>query len=163
MPQLARALLAASAIVAAACQSVSSPTPTDALVDDRAPTRVVHENYSGFSEAARFVVRNLSQWASVWATVFAGRSELPPRPAIDFSREMVIVAAQGAQPSSGYDIAIDRVGLAAGSIAVDVTTTSPDRDCMLLAVITSPVMMVRVPLSASPVRFVEHTRTRSCE
>ena len=157
-------LVAVLGVGAAGCQAASSPDSTgEALVDPRPVTPIVHEGYTGFDEPARFVVRDAERWAAVWNRTFAGRSEIPQRPAIDFSREMVLVAAQGAQGSSGYDISIDRVASQAGRIVVDVTATSPDERCIVLTVLTSPVVMVRVPVSSDPVQFVEFSRTRSCD
>jgi hypothetical protein len=150
--------------ILAGCQSASSPDPSrDALLDSRPVIPLVHEVYTGFGEPARFVVRDSERWAEVWSRTFAGRSEVPQRPAIDFSTEMVLVAAQGGQGSSGYDISIDRVASRAGSIVAHVTATSPDERCGVLAVITSPVMMVRIPVSRSRVHFIEHARIRSCD
>lgn len=63
----------------------------------------------------------------------------------------------------GYDISIDRVASQAGTILVEVTATSPDERCIVLAVITSPVMMVRVPASAGSVQFEERARIQSCD
>lgn len=154
------AVLGAIGIGAAGCQSASSPD-LGALVDNP-PAAIVHEIYSGFHEPARFVVRDSEQWAEVWSRAFVARSEVPQRPDIDFSKEMVLVAAQGGQGSSGYDIAIDRVDSRDGAIAVDVTTTSPSQDCVVLTVITSPVMMVRTPSSTSQVEYTEHARVTPC-
>lgn len=157
-------LVAVLGMGAAGCQSTSSPDSTgDPLADSRAITPIVHEVYTSLGEAARFVVRDPERWAEVWNRTFAGRSEIPQRPAIDFSTEMVLVAAQGAQGSSGYDISIDRVVSQDGAIAADVTATSPDERCGVLTVITSPVTMVSTPASDGPIQFIEHRRTVHCE
>jgi hypothetical protein len=123
---------------------------------------MVHEVYTGFSEPARMVVRNSRQLADVWANTFLARSEHPHIPRIDFFKETILVAAQGGRPSSGYDISIDRVSSKDGVILVDVTTSGPDRGCPVLAVITSPVVMVRIPRTEARVEFVEHTRSVPC-
>jgi hypothetical protein len=125
-------------------------------------TPIVHEVYTGFGDPARFVVRDPERWAEVWNRTFAPMSEVPPRPAVDFSTDMILVAAQGGRGSSGYDISIDRVTSQGNAIVVDVTETSPDERCGVLTVITSPVMMVRIPVSSNPVQFVERSRTQSC-
>lgn len=163
MPRLAIVLIAVCGIGAAACQSASSPESTGTLIENEPVTPIVYEVYAGFSEPARLVVRDSGRWAEVWTRAFVARSEVPPRPAIDFSREIVLVAAQGAQGSSGYDISIDRVASRDGAIAVDVTTTSPGERCVVLAVITSPVMMVRIPRSGADVQFIELPRVLPCD
>ena len=163
MTRLAVALITACWVGAAGCQSSSSPDDTDTLVENRPVTPLVHEVYTAFGEPARFVVRDARLWAEVWARTYAGRSEVPRRPTIDFSREMVVVAAQGGQGSSGYDISIERVASRDGTMAVHVLATSPDERCVVLTVGTAPVVMVRVPQSTSQVRFIEHTRITPCD
>ena len=161
MSRLALTLIAVSATASLGCQS-ASPPESSALIENQPVTPLVHEVYTGFGEPARFVVRDAGLWATVWARAYAGRSEVPRRPTIDFSKEMVVVAAQGGQPSSGYDISIQRVSSKDGAITVDVKTTSPDQQCAVLAVITSPVTMVRIPRSNSRVRFIEDARIVPC-
>jgi len=161
MPRIATVLGAVG--IVAGCQSSSSPDGTSTLIENASVTPLVHEAYTGFGEPARMVVRDAQRWVEVWARAFVGRSEVPERPAIDFSREIVLVAAQGAQGSGGYDISIDRVALKDGAIAVHVTTTSPDERCLTLAVVTSPVVMVHLPRSEGRVRFIEHARVARCE
>ncbi len=163
MPRFAVALIVVLGIGTAGCQAAASPDDNPSLIEQRPVTPFVHELYTGFNQPVRTVVRDSRQWADVWASTFLARTEHPRRPSIDFSKEMVIVAAQGNQRSSGYDISIDSVASSAGTIVVNVTTTSPGERCVVLAVITSPIAMVRVPRLNARVRFVEHTRTAPCE
>jgi hypothetical protein len=155
-------LIALCGMGAAGCRS-SSPTDStrDALLDPLIP--IVHEVYTGFAEPDRLVVRDAETWADVYARSFAGRSEVPPRPAVDFASEMILVAAQGSQGSSGYDISIDRAAAQAGRLMAEVIQVVPDERCPVLAVITSPVVMVRVPALSGRVEFVERRVVRQCE
>jgi hypothetical protein len=162
MSRIATALVVFG-IAVAGCQSASSPSsPREALIDFQPLSPLVHQIYSGFREPAQFAVRDLEQWSDVWNRAFAAMAEIPPRPTVDFSSEMILVAAQGVRGSSGYDVSIDRIRSGDDGLIVDVTVTAPHRRCMVLTVVTSPVMMVRVPAS-SRIRFFEHTRTTSCE
>jgi PrcB C-terminal len=150
-------------ILLLACKSASSPDSPGALVDEQAVSPIAHELYTSFVNPGRLVVRDSGQWAEVWERTFAERSEVPPRPAVDFSSEMILVALQGSQRSGGYDISIDRVASTAEDLLVQVTTTTPDRRCVVTAALTSPAMMVRAPTHPGPVRFVERTRVDPCE
>jgi hypothetical protein len=164
MLRAATVLIAVCGIGIAGCQAVTSPDRApNAPTDPQPVTPVAFEVYTGFREPARLVVRDAEQWADAWSRLFATRSEPPARPAIDFSTDMVLVAAQGGQGSSGYSISIDRATARGGTLLVDVTSSSADQRCIWLAVITSPVMMVRVPASNSRVEFVEHARVNSCD
>jgi hypothetical protein len=76
---------------------------------------------------------------------------------------MILVAALGARPSGGYDIAIESVAPAKGRAVALVTNTVPGEKCYTTAAITQPVVMVRVGAEADRVRFLEQTKTHSCE
>jgi len=146
-----------------ACGSSSHlEAPREAVTGVDSGTVLLHAAYSGFSESDRFVVRDSARWARVWATAFARQTPVPPLPSVDFAREMIVVAALGARPSGGYDIAIAGVAPGAGGVAVLVVTTAPGDDCFTTAAITEPVVMVRVGAVAGLIRFHEQAETRSC-
>jgi hypothetical protein len=64
------------------------PIPTEA--------RLFHAQSSLYSRPTRLIVRDSTQWPEVWRTVTdASPSVGPTRPDIDFTREMVVVAAAG--------------------------------------------------------------------
>jgi hypothetical protein len=164
MPRTVAVLVTVCQVALGGCHSASSPNSSrNALEDLRVGPPLVHEVYTGFAESARFVVRDAEQWAEVWNKVYAGRPEVPPRPVVDFSSEMVVVAAQGSQGSSGYDISIDRVAVRRDALQVDVTATVPERSCITLAVVTAPVMMVRVEAFGGRIEFNDRTRVARCD
>jgi len=146
-----------------ACGSSSHPeAPREAVTGVDSGAVLLHASYSGFSESDRLVVRDSAHWAGVWATAFARQTPVPPLPAVDFARDMVVVAALGARPGGGHDIAIEGVAPEVGGAAVFVATTAPGDDCVTTAAITEPVVMLRVGAVAGPIRFHERAVTRSC-
>ena len=96
------------------------------------------------------VVRGEKRWRKVWRSLTAGAE---PRPPIDFSRHMLLVASQGRQPSSGHRLRITSVGTPGGVLIVDVTEVSPGKGCPAGGVLTSPYHVVRVRRTDTPVRF----------
>jgi len=146
-----------------ACGSSSHPeAPREAVTGVDSGAVLLHAAYSGFSESDRFVVRDSAHWARVWETAFARQTPVPPLPAVDFARDMIVVAALGARPNGGYDIAIEGMAPEAGGAEVLVATTVPGDDCVTTQAITEPVVMVRVGAVAGLIRFHEHAETHSC-
>ena len=105
------------------------------------------------------VVRGAKRWRKVWRSLTAGAE---PRPPIDFSRHMLLVASQGRQPSSGHRVRITSVGSPGGVVIVDVTEVSPGKGCPAGGVLTSPYHVIRVSRTDTPVQFFRHTRVRKC-
>ena len=60
----------------------------------------------GISQRARLVVRDRDEFNKIWTQIVRLVLNKPPLPEVDFSREMIVVAAMGQQPSR-YEIIID--------------------------------------------------------
>ncbi len=117
---------------------------------------------SGLEEPARVVVRDAQTWSALWTRIVANSGPKPPVPSIDFSREMLIVAAMGTRGSGGYSIRVGGVSSSSTELVATVIATSPGRSCPTTQAITSPVDIVRVPSSKLLVRFVEQQVVNEC-
>ena len=99
---------------------------------------------SGFAGEAYFVVKSEAEWESLWqkhSIVF-----LPPKPCprIVFSKEMVICAFMGRQPTAGYQIQVRRIWSSEGIVHVEILKTSPSEDLILNPVLTSPFVFASI-------------------
>ena len=154
-------------IAACACHgTLASGQP--GLSRDAAPlARLASSNasftvFSGFSDSARLVVRDSAAWDQTWRTIHRPFIPPPPAPPVDFSREMVLVAALGARPSEGYEIVFENVREDTAGIEVDVRVTEPARGCPVAAAVTQPVDLARITASARAVRFRQRNVVVPC-
>jgi hypothetical protein len=83
-------------------------------------------------------------------------------PQIDFSREMVIVAALGFQPGAGASITVARVRDWNGALDVTVQITLPPSTCDGWPKVEQPMTMVRVPISRSTPVFHDRLIKARC-
>ncbi|MFL5510749.1 MAG: protease complex subunit PrcB family protein [Gemmatimonadaceae bacterium] len=119
--------------------------------------------YSGFDKPARLAVRDALTWQMVWTQIYQGQSPTPPLPPIDFSRDMIIVAALGARSTGGYRILIDEAHDAANNaIEVAIRSVSPGPSCPVTEAFTQPIDVARMPRSNAAVHFVESTDVAHC-
>lgn len=119
-------------------------------------------HYSGFEQSARIVVEDAEQWAQVWSRLRGSQRPVPPLPAVDFSQEVVVVAAMGTRPNGGYSIRVQAAAVHEGSLTVRVVETSPGSHCVTTQAITTPTDVVRVARSGLPVRFTTATGVLNC-
>src|SRR3954469_11187774 len=56
---------------------------------------VRYMSYSGFMARTRLVVRDQATWESVWMQLTGGIQPKPPTPAVNFEKDMVLVAGMG--------------------------------------------------------------------
>jgi hypothetical protein len=117
---------------------------------------------SGFDQPARLVVRDAATWQAVWNQVFLRELPVPPLPAIDFSREMIVVAALGSRSTGGYSVLLDGAAEAADGTAIAVNSISPGARCVVTTAFSQPVDIARLPLRQGAVSFVERSHVDDC-
>jgi hypothetical protein len=169
--------LAAAALVLAAACTPSQPSPSmdpsppaggGAAAADSVPLRRFDEaaayfRYnSGLSSPAREVVRDEGAWSALWARMVAGHHPFPPAPAVDFGREMLLVAALGQRATGGYAVRIESVTRSGGELVAHVAERRPGPGCGTTQAVTAPADVVAVPRSARPVRWAVREVVTEC-
>ncbi len=131
-----------------------------ARFDEATQSRFRH--MSGLHQERTMALRNAAEWQGQWRRITARQGDPAPPPAVDFSREMLLVAAMGPQPTGGYSVVIDKLIEEAGELLAFVRFVSPGRGCGAIAAVTSPVDIVRVPLSSKNIRWVVERQAADC-
>jgi PrcB C-terminal len=120
--------------------------------------------YSGLDQPARLVVRDAATWQAVWNQIDGGQSPVAPPPSVDFSRDMIVMAALGVRGTGGYGILISGASeRSSDGIAVIVDSSSPAANCVVTESLTQPVDIARVPRREGAVTFVERSHETNCE
>jgi PrcB C-terminal len=120
--------------------------------------RIGKWSHTGIGEARRLVIRDANAWAAFWSELGAG-----DRPDVDFTQNVVIVAAAGQRRSGGHEIAVDRVNQADGQLTIEVLETTPGPNCLTTGAVTQPVDVVVVPVAAPRGwSFLERKEIRGC-
>ena len=123
---------------------------------------VAFSAYTGLSDSLRAVVRDSALWRQMWDRINQPFFPRPALPAVDFRREMIVVAALGARPNGGYDVVIESAEQDSTGIEVALRRASPAPGCPVAAVTTQPADLARIPASGQPVRFRERTVVVPC-
>jgi hypothetical protein len=117
---------------------------------------------SGLVVAADQVVTDEATWRAVWTQAIGSRRPAPAPPAVDFTRESVLVAAAGRRATGGVSIAVQMVRAAGNGLLAQVLITEPGRGCIRTQALSAPVDMLIVSRPQVAVRFVRETRVRDC-
>ena len=164
----ARRMIALAALALLGCSSPSAPeaseVPSDAVAivgNDFQDAIDGMRHFSGHEERARRVIRDRETWIRVWLRVTTTASSRPV-PQVDFDRNMIIFAAMGTRPNTGYQIEISQLYRHGDDIYAVVRETSPGRSCVVGQAITAPVTAALVPRTSGRVHFVEQTRVQHC-
>lgn len=118
---------------------------------------------SHLTHSVRLTVQDSADWRVVWARIAGVNSDVAP-PAVDFTREMLLVAGMGEQPCMGYLINIDTIFRDDDRrIYAVVRERHRGAGCGCLNEVISPVDVVRVPRTIRPVTFLERRESNACE
>lgn len=135
-----------------ACGNPSSPSTALPLTRFRTgPTSFFAG--SGYDQPRTLVIHDRETWVRTWADIYRRADPPPPMPEVDFANEMVVVAALGPRPSSGFEVIFTGASEAGDVVTVDVESRTPAASCVTLAVITSPVDLARIPRRNGAVTF----------
>ena len=119
--------------------------------------------YSGLDKPERIVVRDPDSWQALWVRINGTLLPVPPAPAVDFSREMLVVVALGARSTGGYGILVDAANESDNAgIAVTVRSISP-KNCITTQAFTQPIDIARLARRDGPVSFIEHSEVHVCQ
>jgi hypothetical protein len=159
--RLAAAFLAAGLI--AACSDVNSGGGPEGQPLPVTQVDTLDLSYaSGISDSMRQVIRTDPDWQSFWTRYQSNMSPAQPAPSIDFTGQMVIVAAMGGRPTGGFTIEIEYVVHNGDGYDVGVVETSPGSSCVVTQAVTSPITAVVVPVVDGEVHFFEKKKVREC-
>ena len=118
--------------------------------------------HGGISERSRLVIRTRAEFNQFWEKLLSSSSYKPPLPEVDFSKEVILVAAMGLRPSSGFEIIIEGACEVDNHVEVFVRNTDFAKCGMQLPAETAPVDIVRLPRTGLPVVFKE-TEVSNCK
>ncbi len=137
----------------------SGGPPPDTVAPMPASALVFGTDRLVIGDSVREVVRDRNRWDEVWARARTAEPSAQLPTPIDFSREMVLVAAAG-RMDTGAQIRIDSVGVRGDDLIAHVVTI---RDCRDFTSDVYPLVMVRVARDERPVRWIERSeRTERC-
>jgi hypothetical protein len=122
-----------------------------AILQASVPMRTIDSGVTSNMDAGRQATAgSVEEWSKLW-TLHAGERT---RPAVDFSREVVVAVFMGTRPSAGFTVQIVRVRQEGPALVVSYTETRPAPDSVAAQILTSPFHIVAVPRgSTTDVKF----------
>jgi protease stability complex PrcB-like protein len=121
--------------------------------------RIGQWSHTGVREARRMVIQDANAWAEFWSELGVGN-----RPAVDFTRDVVIAVAAGERPSGGHEIAVSKVTQENGELTAEIVETVPGPNCLTTSALVQPVDVVVVQgVKPKNWSFVERREVRGCQ
>ncbi|MEE8346914.1 MAG: protease complex subunit PrcB family protein [Dehalococcoidia bacterium] len=102
-------------------------------------------------------------WEEFWSRHKSLVTPVPPLPAVDFSREMVIAVLDHQEVSGGFRLEITGMEMTADGLEVRVSKVKPGPRCIVAAAISQPFHIVRTSKSDRAPQLAVSEETYSCE
>jgi protease stability complex PrcB-like protein len=157
------AILLAAAIAAAGCREEPAPPAPSAPEEDATAGEEVGilrafppSTSGGHAAPAREILRDAPSWAAAWKRANAHMAPIPAAPEVDFSKEMVALAALGEKPSAGFGVEIVGARLAEGKLRILYAEHEAPPGGMAATVITHPWHAVVIARTDDPVEWVRY-------
>ena len=156
------AILAAAVLLFAGC---GKEPADDAPAADGAEVVEFLRKYppstgGGLSAPARTVVRDPVIWADLWARANAHIAPVPKAPAVDFTKEMVALAALGERRTAGFSVEIVGARKEGGRLVLLVAEREPAKDAVVAAATTAPWHAVVLAKGDLPVEWRKYEAPR---
>jgi hypothetical protein len=156
------AVVAALALGLYGCAAGATEPRQDALVLAATEVFVLRDAWSGYPHEKLAVITDAHAWADEWAMIHAHVLPSPPLPTIDFAGTVLVLAAAGPRPTTGYSFTIEEVRAVNGSLEVDVRELAPGPGCVTGQAFTSPVHVVQVPRTGTTATFTVRRSSYPC-
>ncbi len=104
---------------------------------------------SNIDEAKQVVVRTEAEWTRLWQQHSPDRK----RPAVDFSKEMVVGVFMGSRPTAGYNVSVVSTFAKDGNVLVRYQESTPRPGAMTAQVLTFPYHLVAIPTATGDLKF----------
>jgi hypothetical protein len=114
----------------------------NAMILEAPSTRTIEKgDQSNVDDARQVLVRTDAEWAKLWQQHSFDR----PRPAVDFSKEMVVAVFMGSRPNAGFSTTILSATAANGALIVRYRETMPGPGTVSAQILTFPYHLVAIP------------------
>jgi hypothetical protein len=132
-------------VLAAALLQTPAPKPpmTTTMTKPAAdgPRTIEKGDQSNIDDGKQVLVRTEAEWAKLWQQHAADR----PRPAVDFSKEMVVGVFMGSRPNAGFSTGVISATAGNGALIVRYKETMPGPGTVSAQILTFPYHLVAIP------------------
>jgi hypothetical protein len=103
-------------------------------------------------EPREVIIRTQAEWQTFWKT-----HSTQPAPVVDFSKSVVAGVFLGMRPTGGYGVSIRTVRRTSTGAVVEYLSSTPDKNQMVIQMLTSPFHLIAIPADIVKVEFKEVT------
>ncbi len=114
--------------------------------EKKLPMEIVMDGtFSAIDDKREILINSNEQYQSLMNEVYKNLDQMPRIPVVDFTKNSVIAVFIGPRNNGGFMVAIDSINDGSNSISVNVTETTPGKNCVVTEAATKPFTIVKIP------------------
>lgn len=123
---------------------------------------VMDGTFSAIDDKREVLINNNEQFQSLMIEIYKNLDQMPRIPVVDFTKNSVVAVFIGPRSNGGYMVTIDSI-LDGSSISVNVTESTPGKDCVVTEATTKPFSIVKFPKTDKKPVFITKQIVKDCQ
>lgn len=144
--------------------AVYSGCSTQGNDEKKLPMEIILDGtYSAVEDKREILLNNNEDFQKLMADVYKNLDQMPRIPVVDFNKNSVVAVFIGNRSNGGFMVAIDSITEGSKNLTVNITETTPGKNCMVTDAITRPFTLVKIPKTESKLVFKTKQIVKDCQ
>lgn len=119
--------------------------------------------YSGVEDKRELLINTNDEYQKLMSEVYKNLDQMPRIPVVDFTKNSLIAVFIGNRSNGGFMVLIDSITEGSKSISVNVTETTPGKNCVVTEALTRPYSIVKIPKTDKKPVFKTKQIVKDCQ
>ncbi|NOS86813.1 MAG: protease complex subunit PrcB family protein [Ignavibacteria bacterium] len=124
---------------------------------------ILDGTYSAIEEKREILLNNNDDYQKLMTQVYSNLDQMPRIPVVDFNKNSVVAVFIGNRSNGGYMVVIDSISEGSKNLTVNITETTPGKNCMVTDAITRPFSLVKIPKTELKPVFKTKQIVKDCQ
>ncbi len=124
---------------------------------------VMDGTYSGVEDKRELLINTNDEYQKLMNEVYKNLDQMPRIPVVDFTKNSLVAVFIGNRSSGGFMVIIDSITEGSKSISVNVTESTPGKNCVVTEAITRPYTIVKIPKTEKKPIFKTKQIVKDCQ
>ena len=124
---------------------------------------VMDGTFSSVDDKRELLINTNEQYQALMSDVYKNLDQMPRIPVVDFSKNSLVAVFVGPRNTGGYLVIIDSITEGSKNISVNVTESTPGKNCVVTEGITKPFSIVKIPKTDKKPIFKTKQIVKDCQ
>lgn len=124
---------------------------------------VINGTFSGVEDKREMILNTNEEYQKIMSEVYKNLDQMPRIPVVDFTKYTLVAVFIGSRNTGGYMVDIDSINDGSKLITVNVTESTPGKNCSVTEALTRPYTIVKIPKTDKKPVFNTKQIVKDCQ